>query len=66
METRIIKRIWKNWDISYVIQRKILWFWTDCEFWWSYGWLESYPTLEEAEKNICYYNWTKNKDVIDF
>ena len=63
MKTRIIKRVWVNWDITYVIQRKILWFWVDC---WSNYLLESYDTLEEAKKNICYYDWTKNKDIINF
>lgn len=66
METRIIKRIWKDWDISYVIQRKILWFWYDIWGGDYYWFMESYPTLEEAQKNLCYFDWTKNKDIIDF
>ena len=67
MKARIIKRTSPGGDISYVIQQKhflFRWLWVDawvnslsgasCE--------DSFSTLEEAQKNLPYFDGTKWKE----
>ena len=65
---RILKRTFKNGNVNYVIQqRHFLFFWM-----WVDGWVnsiytdkqDSFASLEEAEKNLCYFDGTKIKDEI--
>jgi len=69
MKTRIIERTCVDGRIEYVIQQKhFLFFW-----WWCDAWLnsscgaactDSFSTLEEAKKNLCYFDGTKVKEKI--
>lgn len=69
MRARIIKRIGPDKSIQYVIQQKhflLRWLWVD-------AWLNSlagaycedtFSTLEEAQKNLCYFDGTKTVDIV--
>ena len=68
MKARIIKRTHVNGSISYVIQqRHSLFFW-----WWVDAWLnsmnigvtDSFTTLEEAQRNLCYFDGSKCVDKV--
>ena len=68
-KVRIVKRTGVDGRVSYVIQQKqwaYLWSWQD-------AWLNSscgasckdyFDTLEEAKKNLCYFDGSKYKDEV--
>ena len=68
-KTRIIKRENPDGRVKYVIQQKhFMFFW-----WWVDAWVnsssgaactDSWDTLEEAEKNLCYFDGTPFKETI--
>ena len=65
--TRIIKRTMFDGKIKFTIQQKhFLSFW-----WWVDAWVnndvsttDSFSSLEEAQKNLCYFDGTKIKQEI--
>ena len=67
MKARIIKRTYVDGEIEFTIQqRHFLFFW-----WWVDAWVnndvwttDSFSTLEEAKKNLCYFNKSKVKQEI--
>lgn len=67
MNARIIKRTNVDGNVTYVIQQKHFLFW----WWWVDAWMNagpdcecSYDTLEEARKNLCYFDGTKVKEEV--
>ena len=69
MKTRIIKRTNVDGRILYVIQQKHSLF----RWWWVDAWInsgcgascqDSFSTLEEAQKNICYFDGTKCEEEV--
>jgi hypothetical protein len=67
-KVRIIKEIYPDGETAYIIQQKhFLFFW-----WWVAASInnassycnDSFLTLEEAKKNLCYFNGTKTKKEI--
>jgi hypothetical protein len=66
---RIIKRTNVDGNIKFVIQqRHFIFFW-----WWVNAWINSnngaacqdtFSTIEEAKKNLCYFDGSKCKDEI--
>jgi len=69
MKARIIKRTFVDGRVIYVIQQKhslFRWWWVDA---WINSWdgaycEDSFSTLEEAEKNLCYFDGTKCKEEV--
>lgn len=65
MKARIIKRTSPNGLIQYTIQQKhflIRWWWVDA--WvnsFSVDCTDTFATLEEAQKNLCYFDGTESK-----
>ena len=66
---RIIERISVNGKKLYVIQQRHFLF----KWWWVDAWVnsvagavchDSFSTLKEAKKNLCYFNGTKIKERI--
>lgn len=69
MKVRIVKRTHVDGRVSYVIQQKhwlFRWMWTD-------AWVNSlcgascrdyFSTLEEAQKNLCYFDGTDSKEEV--
>jgi len=68
MKTRIVKRTHVDNKVTYVIQQKC---------WYSFGWIDAgldnalgnysidyFSTIEEAEKNLCYFDDSKHTDVV--
>jgi hypothetical protein len=68
-KARIVKRTHVDGRVTYVIQQRhwpFFWWWCDawinalegaaCKDWFS--------TLEEAEKNLCYFDGSKRKDEV--
>jgi len=69
MKARIIKRTNVDGRIKYVIQQPHFLF----RWWWVDAWINSssgascrdyFSTLEEAQKNLCYFDNTKIKEEI--
>jgi len=69
MKTRIIERTNVDGRISWVIQQKHFLF----RRWWVDAWInsssgasctDSFSSLEEAEKNLCYFDNTKVKENV--
>jgi hypothetical protein len=70
-KVRIIKRIYPDKTVKYVIQQKhslFRWMWVD-------AWVnsiegaycvDSFDTLEEAKKNLCYFDGTSCKESVVF
>jgi hypothetical protein len=65
---RIVRRVNNNsGEFTYIIQRKILFWWEDCE---KFGYKNSEcNSFDEAENNLCYFNGSmknkfKEKDLI--
>lgn len=68
-KTRIVKRTDVDGTVKYFIQQKhflFRWYWVD-------GWMNSlmgpahqdfFPTLKEAQNNLCYFNGSKPKEEI--
>lgn len=50
MMVRIIERIRQDGSKNYVIQKRFLWIWWDCE---------EYGDLKDAKKKLCFYDGTK-------
>ena len=67
MTSRIIKRTNVDGIVEFVIQqRHFIFFW-----WWVDAWMnndvsttDSFSTLEEAKKNLCYFDGSKVKEEI--
>lgn len=68
---RIIKRTNPDGRIHYVIQQKHDLF----RWWWVDGWInslsgascrDSWDTLDEAKKNLCYFDGSKVKEEVVF
>ena len=64
MKTRIVKRTNVDGRVEFVIQQKHFLF----RWWWVDAWMNSNPstidsfsTLEEAEKNLCYFDGSRVK-----
>lgn len=65
-KARIIERTSPNGIVEYVIQQRhflFRWWWVDA---WMNAWApmlcrDSYPTLEEAKKNLCWFDGTRWK-----
>ncbi len=69
MKTRIVKRTGVSGRISYVIQQKHFLF----RWWWVDAWVNSmagaacqdtFDSLEEAKKNLCYFDNSKSIDEV--
>jgi hypothetical protein len=69
MKTRIVKRTNVDGIVEYVIQQTHFIFW----WWWVDAWInssagacctDSFNTLEEAKKNLCYFDGTSAVDEI--
>jgi hypothetical protein len=68
MKVRIIERISPSGYKQFVIQQKHFLF----RWWWVDGWtnsidtgcVDSFSTLEEAERNLCYFDGTKTKENV--
>ena len=69
MKTRIIERTNVDGRKSWVIQQKHFLF----RWWWVDAWInsssgasctDSFSTLEEAKKNLCYFDGTKVKEKV--
>lgn len=64
MKTRIIKRTSPDGRVSFVIQQKhwlFRWLWADA---WENSWdgascRDSFDSLEEAKKNLCYFDGSR-------
>ena len=68
-KTRIIKRTNVDDTIEYVIQEKhflFRWMWVDAWVNSTCGAFctDSFDTMEEAEKNLCYFDGTKIKEEV--
>lgn len=66
-EARIVERTGVDDSITYVIQQRhflIRWLWVDA--WINQGVeiTDSYKTLEEARKNLCYYDGSEPTDKV--
>lgn len=66
-KTRIIKRTNVDGTVNYVIQQKhflFRWWWVDA--WVNHGvsTIDSFYTLEELEKHLCYFDGSKVKEEI--
>ena len=67
--TRIVKRIYPNNKVKYVIQQKhflFRWLWVDAVVnrWVVCFKPNSFDSLGEAERNLCYFDNTKIKDSV--
>lgn len=65
MKTRIVEITLRNGKTVYQIQQKhflFRWMWVGvgCNSWDIYI-QDTYPTFEEADKNLCWHDGTKNK-----
>jgi hypothetical protein len=69
MKARIIKRTGPAGDVCYVIQQKHFLF----RWWWVDAWLnsgcgaacrDSFLTLEDAQRNLCYFDGTQTKEEV--
>lgn len=66
-KVRIVERTYPSGEKAYVIQQKhflFRWWWVDA---WANSWLgaccnDTFLTLEDARKNLCYFDGTKSKD----
>lgn len=66
-KVRIIERTMPDGRVEFTIQeRHFLFFW-----WWVDAWMnhdvsttDSFPTLAEAQKNLCYFDGTKCREVV--
>ena len=65
-KVRIIKRTMVDGRVEYTIQQRHFLFW----WWWVDAWMnssagascqDSWNTLAEAEKNLCYFDGSKSK-----
>lgn len=65
-KARIVQRTMPNGRIEYVIkQRHFLFFWLWVDAWVNndVSIIDSFPTLEEAQKHLCYFDGTKCVDI---
>lgn len=67
MKVRIIKRIAPDKSVRYVIQQKhilLRWIWVDAwlnnDVWTN----DTFSTLEEAERHLCYFDGTKVEEEV--
>ena len=70
-KARIIKRTGPDGRVQYIIQQKHSLF----RWWWVDAWLNSlcgascldyFDTLDEAKKNLCYFDGTETKEKVVF
>lgn len=69
MRARIVKRVHVDGTVEYVIQQRhflFRWCWVDA---WLNDWCgaacrDSWPTLEEAQKNLCYFDDSQSRDEV--
>ena len=69
MKARIVERTHVDGQKEYVIQQRhplFRWWWVDA---WINSWIgaackDAFPTLEEARKNLCYFDGTRWKDKV--
>ena len=67
-KARIVKRTKPDGSVVYVIQQRYFLF----PWWWADAWVNSpdpyvlyeFWTLEEAKRNLCWYDGTKHKDEV--
>ena len=69
MAIRIVKRTYVDKQVQYVIQQKhwiFKWWWVDaaCNSSDIVNCIDSFGTLEEAKKNLCYFDGSKYKDEV--
>lgn len=68
MEIRIIKRINLDKTIDYIIQKKLFWWWYKCSLCIGtcHGSFQKdcFDSLEEAQKNLCYFDGSKCKEKV--
>ena len=68
MKTRIIKRTNPEGKIAYVIQQKhhlFRWLWVDASYNSTSMWCtDSFATLEEAQRQLCWFDGTKWKEEV--
>jgi hypothetical protein len=67
MKARIIKRTTVDGRVEFVIQQRHFLF----RWWWVDAWLnndvwtiDSFPTLEQAQNHLCYFNGSKGKEEV--
>ena len=70
-KARIIKRTGPDGRVQYIIQQRHSLF----RWWWVDAWVESlcgaacqdsFNTLDNAKKNLCYFDGTKSKEEVVF
>jgi hypothetical protein len=67
MKARIVKRTNVDGTVTFVIQQKhFLFFWQWVDAWVNNGpWtIDSFPTLKEAKRHLCYFDGSKIKEEI--
>ncbi len=67
MKVRIVKRTNVDGVVSYTIQQRhfiFRWWWVDAWMNNSEWTIDTFSTLEEAQKNLCYFNGSKVKQEI--
>lgn len=67
MKARIIKRTNVDGTVTFVIQQKHFLF----RWWWVDAWMnndawttDSFPTLEQAQNHLCYFDGSKGKEEV--
>lgn len=67
MKARIIKRTLVDGQVRYVIQQKhflFRWWWVDAEDNYG-GWVnDEFYNLEDAQRNLCYFDGTRVKEEV--
>ncbi len=65
IKIRIVKQTMPDSRIVFEIQRKFLWMWIDAYYFNHTAKIyRIYSTLEEAKKDLCYFDGTKIKEEI--
>lgn len=67
MKARIVKRTNVDGTVEFVIQQRhflFRWWWVDAWMNSSTWTIDSFPTLEEAKKSLCYFDGSKVKEEV--
>ena len=67
MKARIVKRTNVDGTVNFVIQQKhFLFFWRWVDAWMNSSTctIDSFPTLEQAQKHLCYFDGSEIKEEI--
>lgn len=67
MKARIVKRTGPDGSVQYTIQQRhflLRWWWVDAWMNSSSYTIDSFSTLEEAKKHLCYFDGTPIKEEI--